>query len=115
MKLPVLVLLNLAVVPPLAETTCSFCAGALVPTPKLVPSKVSAEPLVRALVDDAYSTPLAVNEVKPVPPLAVANVPPIVIVPDVVTGPPDVVKPVVPPDTATLVTVPELPAVAAIV
>ena len=29
-----------------------------------------------------------------------------VIVPDVVIGPPEVVKPVVPPDTATLVTVP---------
>ena len=43
----------------------------------------------------------------PVPPLATANVPPKVIVPAAVMGPPDVVKPVVPPDTATLVTVPE--------
>ena len=45
------------------------------------------------------------NDVKPVPPLVVANVPASVIVPDVVIGPPDVVKPVVPPDTCTLETV----------
>ncbi len=44
----------------------------------------------------------------PVPPLAIANVPANVIVPDEVIGPPEVVKPVVPPDTATDVTVPEL-------
>ena len=42
----------------------------------------------------------------PVPPLATARVPAKVIVPVVVIGPPLVVKPVVPPDTATLVTVP---------
>ena len=47
-----------------------------------------------------------VVEVVPVPPLAIANVPASVTVPDVVIGPPDVVKPVVPPDTATLVTDP---------
>ena len=50
-----------------------------------------------------------VVEVVPVPPLATANVPEIVIVPDVVIGPPLVVKPVVPPETATLDTVPVLP------
>ena len=44
--------------------------------------------------------------VAPVPPLAIASVPPSVMVPDVVTGLPDVVSPVAPPDTATLVTVP---------
>jgi hypothetical protein len=43
----------------------------------------------------------------PVPPLATAKVPAKVIVPAAVMGPPDVVKPVVPPETATLVTVPE--------
>ena len=43
------------------------------------------------------------------PPLVVATVPASVIVPDVVIGPPEVVKPVVPPDTATLVTVPPVP------
>ena len=47
-------------------------------------------------------------EVAPVPPLATANVPAIVIVPDVVIGPPLNVTPVEPPDTSTLVTVPEL-------
>ena len=41
-----------------------------------------------------------------VPPLATASVPARVIVPEVVTGPPDVVRPVVPPEIATLVTVP---------
>jgi hypothetical protein len=50
-----------------------------------------------------------VNDVRFVPPLAVANVPANVIVPDVVIGPPEVVKPVVPPDTATLETVPAAP------
>ena len=46
----------------------------------------------------------------PVPPLATANVPAKVIVPAAVIGPPEVVRPVVPPDTATLVTVPVPPA-----
>ena len=44
-----------------------------------------------------------------VPPLAIAKVPAKVIVPDVVIGPPEVVSPVVPPDTATEVTVPDPP------
>lgn len=52
------------------------------------------------------NAPLAGVLVKPVPPLATANVPAIVIVPDVVIGPPLVVRPVDPPLTATLVTVP---------
>lgn len=55
----------------------------------------------------------AVYEVNPVPPFEVINVPARVIVPDVVTGPPEVVKPVVPPDTSTLVTDPEAPALEA--
>ena len=50
--------------------------------------------------------------VVPVPPLATANVPASVIVPEVVIGPPEVVRPVVPPETATEVTVPEPLAVA---
>ena len=45
--------------------------------------------------------------VEPVPPLAIANVPASVIVPEPVTGPPEVVNPVVPPDTSIDVTVPE--------
>jgi hypothetical protein len=44
--------------------------------------------------------------VAPVPPLATASVPAIVIVPEEVIGPPDVVRPVVPPETSTEVTVP---------
>ena len=39
------------------------------------------------------------------PPLSTASTPPSVIVPDPVYGPPEVVRPVVPPDTATLVLV----------
>ena len=50
--------------------------------------------------------PVPVEVVAPVPPLATASVPARVIVPEVVTGPPDVVRPVVPPEIATLVTVP---------
>lgn len=53
------------------------------------------------------------RDVIPVPPFAAASVPDSVIVPDVVIGPPDVVSPVVPPDTATLVTVPLPPPVTA--
>ena len=47
------------------------------------------------------------------PPFTATNVPANVIVPEDVTGPPDVVKPVVPPDTSTLVTVPLLVEIAA--
>jgi hypothetical protein len=47
--------------------------------------------------------------VAPVPPLAKANVPASVSVPDVVIGPPLKVKPVVPPEAATDVTVPAPP------
>ena len=47
--------------------------------------------------------------VTPVPPEATARVPAKVIVPAPVTGPPVVVRPVVPPLTATLVTVPVAP------
>ena len=62
-------------------------------------------------VGDVASTtaPLPVDVVPPVPPLATARVPPRVIVPEPVIGPPEVVSPVVPPDMPTLVTVPPLP------
>lgn len=43
----------------------------------------------------------------PVPPLAMASVPPIVIVPEETIGPPVVVRPVVPPLTSTLATAPD--------
>lgn len=50
--------------------------------------------------------PEPVLVVTPVPPLATANVPAIVMVPEPVMGPPLYVSPVVPPLTLTLVTVP---------
>jgi hypothetical protein len=49
---------------------------------------------------------MPVSVVDPVPPFATPSVPPSVIVPELVTGPPEVVSPVVPPDTATELTVP---------
>ena len=75
----------------------------------VVPSNVSALPVVRAELLLAYRTPLAVKLVRPVPPFVVARVPERVIVPDPVIGPPEVVSPVVPPDTLTEVTVPPDP------
>ena len=47
-----------------------------------------------------------VKPVPPVPPFAVPKMPARVIVPEVVTGPPEVVRPVVPPETSIDVTVP---------
>lgn len=59
----------------------------------VVPSKVNADPVANALVDEAYITPLAVNEVRFVPPLVVANVPANVTAPEVAV---EGVNPVVP-------------------
>ena len=67
--------------------------GLVVPTPKFVPSNVSALPVASALVDEAYRTPFAVNDVSPVPPFVVASVPARVIAPEVAV---EGVKPVVP-------------------
>ena len=61
------------------------------------------------LADPARLVMAAAAVVAPVPPLSISSVPPSVIVPEPVTGPPEVVRPVVPPDTPTLVTVPLLP------
>ena len=58
--------------------------------------------------------PAPSSVVDPVPPLATANVPPSVSVPDVVMGPPVNVRPVEPPLPSTLVTEP-LPPVAEMV
>jgi hypothetical protein len=55
---------------------------------------------------DNTTEPEPVEVVVPVPPFATARVPVIVIVPEVVTGPPLNVRPVAPPDTCTEVTVP---------
>jgi hypothetical protein len=79
---------------------------------QVVPFEVSTFPDVPGATNKGADVPLpkmtlfAVSVVAPVPPLATARVPAKVIVPDDVTGPPDVVKPVVPPDTSTLVTEP---------
>ena len=66
--------------------------------------------LVNPLGFDAGYAPNAVKAsgavVDPVPPLATASVPPRVNVPDAVIGPPVKLKPVVPPEPSTLVTVP---------
>ena len=79
----------------------------------VVPSKVSAEPVANALELDAKTTPPDVNDVKPVPPLVVANVPARVTAPVVAV---EGVKPVDPAeklfvtvvDEANNVTTPEL-------
>ena len=60
---------------------------------------------------DKTTEPVPVEVVTPVPPFATASVPASVIVPEVVIGPPEVVRPVEPPETATEVTVPEPPPV----
>ena len=64
----------------------------------MLPPRVDAPRLVRATA----------AVVAPVPPLAIANVPPSVSVPLVVIGPPENVSPVVPPEASTDVTVPPL-------
>jgi len=99
-------------VPPTEVTVPTNASVALIviaPVPfvmvTFVPAVSVALVSVLPVVFPISSCPL-VYVVSPVPPLATASVPPIVIVPDVVIGPPLVVKPVVPPLTATLETVP---------
>jgi hypothetical protein len=55
---------------------------------------------------DNTTEPEPVDVVTPVPPLATARVPDRVTVPELVIGPPENVRPVVPPDACTEVTVP---------
>jgi hypothetical protein len=95
-RLPELVTVPVRVRPltvpvPLTLVTVPPVAGAL--ETQFVPSEVSTFPEAPAAV-------------RPVPPLAADSVPARVIVPDPVIGPPEVVSPVEPPETATLVTVP---------
>lgn len=91
-----------APVPPLAIATTPLTLAAepvtLIPqVPDApVPVRLGTLKLVRAFA----------AVVAPVPPLATFTVPLRVMVPFVVIGPPEVVKPVEPPDTATEVTVP---------
>ncbi len=78
-------------------------------SPKIDPSNCNPVLVVNALVLDAYTTPLFVNDVKPVPPLVVGNAVPdsvIAKVPLVVIGLPDIDKNEG-TEAATLVTVPE--------
>ena len=60
--------------------------------------------LARGAPPKAVNAPPAV--VEPVPPLVMVSVPASVMVPEFVIGPPEVVSPVVPPDTSTLITEP---------
>lgn len=79
------------------------------PDRSIVPATVTlASVVVPVNVGDADRTtePLPVEVVTPVPPLATASVPPRVNVPAPVIGPPETVRPVVPPDTSTDVTEP---------
>jgi hypothetical protein len=75
--------------------------------PSAPPGATKSVPAVAA-VNAAVPLPLTrpVRVVVPVPPLATTSVPARVNVPDPVIGPPAKVRPVVPPDAATDVTVP---------
>lgn len=78
----------------------------------LVPTRAEGVPragVTRVGEVDNTVFPVPVLVVTPVPPLATASVPARVMVPAAVMGPPDVVSPVVPPETSTEVTVPEPP------
>ena len=83
--------------------------GDVVPTSASVPVTLKfAVFVVPARIGDSDKTiePAPVEVVVPVPPFATASVPPRVIVPEVVIGPPENDNPVVPPETCTEVTVP---------
>lgn len=113
----------------MATLTTAILAAARVvwPVPPLAIGSVPVTPVVRGKPVRLVATPLVgvpskgvtrvgevaltvapvpVLVVTPVPPLATASVPAKVIVPEPVIGPPEVVKPVVPPETSTLVTEP---------
>jgi len=62
--------------------------------------------VVSAGLFDRTTEPVPVDVVTPVPPLATPSVPAIVSVPEAVIGPPENVRPVVPPEALTEVTVP---------
>lgn len=96
-------------VPPLATPSVP-----VTPVVSGSPVKLVATPLVgvpssgvtRVGEVDSTLLPEPVLVVTPVPPFATASVPARVTVPEEVIGPPLVVKPVVPPETSTLVTEP---------
>ena len=78
------------------------------------PKSAKTCPAVPAVVVATADVPFPYTSVpawmadQPVPPVATFNVPAKVMVPEVVTGPPDVVNPVEPPETLTEVTLPLL-------
>ena len=84
-----------------------------------VPEPAVPAPIELCWTFDAVPRPRAVAAaeavVAPVPPLATASVPLSVSVPDVVIGEPLNVRPVVPPDAATDVTVPLPPEAAMLI
>ena len=81
---------------PVPVTACQYV---------FAPSVVSTYPSLATWSGNRlFSASLAV--VALVPPCSIASVPSSVITPAPVTGPPNVVNPVVPPDTPTLVTLP---------
>ena len=82
---------------------------ATVPQDVFVPSVVKYLPLFPDC-DGAKALNAEIADVWPVPPFVSASVPAKVIVPELVIGPPLVVRPVVPPATPTEVTVPALAA-----
>lgn len=92
-------------VPPLAIATVPVTLAAL-PVMSIAHVPDAPEPVVLGTLKlvRAFAAVVA-----PVPPLSTSKVPARVMVPEVVTGPPEVVKPVVPPDTLTDVTVPDPP------
>ena len=99
-------------VPPLADESVPVTPvvrGKPVPLVNVTEAGVPKTGATRVGPDERTLLPEPVLVVTPVPPLATASVPANVIVPDVVMGPPLVVRPVVPPLTATLVTVPVEP------
>lgn len=81
-----------------------------VPTPPEISALpvATAANLESAVVVEAYSKSPTAYEDCPVPPLSASNVPESVMTPLAVIGPPDVVNPVLPPDTSIDVTVPEV-------
>jgi len=85
------------------------------PPPEIVPQDVFVPSVVKYLplfpdCDGAKALNAEIADVWPVPPFVSASVPAKVIVPELVIGPPLVVRPVVPPATLTEVTVPALAA-----
>jgi len=105
-----------APVPPLATATVPLTFVAVVAVEALPLIAMFHVPLAPVPVGLGTSVPIARPKlvrapaavVPPVPPLATANVPARVIVPLLVIGPPEVVRPVVPPETPTEVTEPLL-------